>query len=171
MLHINLDKSCFMHFSNSSNSNTLNEKNENDISHTGRNKSKVSNNKLDRNLVIGDSQIPEVDSVKFLGVTFDKGLSWVKQTENLYKRLKCAIAVMKRIKPCITKENFKTLYYTLFESHLLYGISVWGGISHRRLEKILDYRKNVFAYSLETLISSWTNLARVQERGRMKVKF
>ena len=62
-----------MHFSSSSNSNTLKDKNENDISETGRNKSKVSNDKLNRILVIGDSQIPEVDSVKFLGVTFDRG--------------------------------------------------------------------------------------------------
>ena len=101
-----------MHFSNSSNSNTLKDKNENDISETGRNKSKVSNNKLNRILVIGDSQIPEVDSVNFLGVTFDRGLSWDKHTENLYKWLKCAIAIIKRIKPCITEEIFKTLYYT-----------------------------------------------------------
>ena len=94
MLHINLDKSCFMHFFNSSNSNTLKDKNENDVSETGRNKSKVSNNKLNRILVIGDSQILEVDSVKFLGVTFDSGLSWDKHTKNLYKRLKCAIEVI-----------------------------------------------------------------------------
>ena len=70
-----------------------------------------------------------------MGVTFDRGLSWDKHTENLYKRLKCAIAVIKRIKPCITEKNFKTLYYTLFEFHLLYDISAWGGICHTRLEK------------------------------------
>ena len=148
MLHINLDKSCFMHFSNNSNSNTFKDKNENDISETGRNKSKVSNNKLNRILVIGDSQIPEVDSVKFLGVTFDRGLSWDKHTENLYKRLKCAIAVIKRIKPCITEENFKTLYYTLFESHLLYGISAWGGICHRRLEKVFRTTEKMYSHIL-----------------------
>ena len=104
-----------MHFpSSSSGINTFNDKNENYTTKTGLSKSKVSNNNLNRKLLIGDSQISEVDSVKFLGVTFDRRLSWDKHTENLYKRLKCAIAVIKGIKPCITEENFKALYYTLF---------------------------------------------------------
>ena len=64
-----------------------------------------------------------VDEVKFLGVTFDRKLSWNAQTEALYKRLKCAIAIIKSIKPYISNENLKTIYFTLFESHILYGIS------------------------------------------------
>ena len=51
------------------------------------------------------------------------------------------MAVIKRIKACITEENFKTLYYTLFESHLLYGISAWGGICHTRLENVFRLQK------------------------------
>ena len=76
-----------MHFRSSSSSgiNTLNfkDKNENYTTKTGLSKSRVSNNNLNRKLLIGDSQISEVDSVKFLGVTFDRGLSWDKHTENL----------------------------------------------------------------------------------------
>ena len=48
-------------------------------------------------LLIGDTNISMVDDVKFLGVTFDRKLSWNAQTEALYKRLKCAIAIIKRI--------------------------------------------------------------------------
>ena len=148
LLHVNLDKSCFMHFPSSSSSgiNTFKDKNENYTTKTGLSKSRVSNNNLNRKLLIGDSQISEVDSVKFLGVTFDRGLSWDKHTENLYKRVKYAMAVIKRIKPCITEENFKTLYYTLFESHLLYGISAWGGICHTRLEKVFRLQKKMHSH-------------------------
>ena len=114
LLHdVNLDKGCFMHFNNSSRINTFKDKNENCTTETGLSKSKLSNNNLNRKLLIGDSQIPDVDSVKVLGVTFDRGLSCDKHTENLYKRHKCAIAVIKRIKPCTTEENFKTLHFKI----------------------------------------------------------
>ena len=124
MLHINLDKSCFMHFPcNETNvrkdTNTMTEASNDNSSYVN------DNNNNTRTLLIGDERILEVDSIKFLGVTFDKGLTWSKHTENLYKRLKCALAVIKRIKHCVTEQNFKTLYSSLFESHLCYGISVW----------------------------------------------
>ena len=77
-----------------------------------------------------------VNEVKFLGVTFDRKLSWNAHTDVVYKRLKCAIAIIKRIKPYIANENLKTIYFTLFESHLLYGISLWGGIPQYKMGKI-----------------------------------
>ena len=109
------------------------------------------NNNNTRTLLIGDERIPEVDSIKFLGVIFDRGLTWGKHTENLYKRLKYALAVIKRIKHCVTEQNFKTLYSSLFESHLCYGISVLLGISHRKLDKLfsLQRKKKAFAYCSE----------------------
>ena len=167
LLNVNLDKSCFMHFPSSSSSgrNIFKDKNENYTTKTGLSKSKVSNNNLNRKLLISDSQLSEVDNVKFLGVTFDRGLSWDKHTENLYKRLKCAIAVIKRIKPCINEENFKTLYYTLFESHLLYGISAWGGICHTRLEKVFRLPKKcirVFFGDLDRYMEKFCTCARTR---------
>ena len=143
MLHINLDKSCFMHFPcNETNvrkdTNTMTESSNDNSSYVN------DNNNNTRTLLIGDERIPEVDSIKFLGVTFDRGL-----TENLYKQLKCALAVIKRIKHCVTAQNFKTLYSSLFESHLCYIISVRGGISHRKLDKLFSLQKNAFAYCSE----------------------
>ena len=73
--------------------------------------------------MIFESIIPQVNEVKFLGITIDSKLCWNGHTEEMYKRFKCAITVIKHITPCIHKENYKTLYHTLFESHISYGIS------------------------------------------------
>ena len=35
----------------------------------------------------------------------------------------------------------KNLYHTLFESHLTYGISVWGGVSNTQLDKLFILQK------------------------------
>ena len=146
MLHINLDKSCFMHFP----CNETNvRKDTNTMTESSNDNSSYVNDNNTRTLPIGDERIPEVDSIKFLGVTFDRGLTWGKHTENLCKHIKCALAVIKHIKHCVTEQNFKTLYSSLFESHLRYGISVWGIIFHRKLDKLFRLQKNEFAYCSE----------------------
>ena len=150
LLHINLDKSCNMYFPLKI---LVKLKIKMKILVLLLIENTATNNDIKSLLYIGKSIIPEVDEGKFLDITFDKRLSWDKHVENLYKRLKSAIAVIKRIKACIGKENFKTLYFTLFECHILYGISVWGGIPKFRLDKIFRMQKSVFEYSLATLIN------------------
>ena len=109
-----------------------------------------------------------VDEVKFLVVTFDRKLSWNAQTEALYKRLKCAIAINKRIKPYISNENLKTIYFTLFESHILYGISVWGGIPQYRMDKIFRLQKKclrILFGNLEQFMDKFNTCARARPFG------
>ena len=117
LLHINLDKSCFMHFPcKNKNLKIIGDCNE------------VTGESIDDDslqVLIGESIIPQVNEVKFFGIIFDSKLCWNVHTEELYKRLKCAIAVIKHITPCIPKENYKTLYHRLFESHISYGISLY----------------------------------------------
>ena len=43
------------------------------------------------------------------------------------KKLNKCIGAIKRIKSNIPKSQYKSLYHSLFESHLIYGITVWGG--------------------------------------------
>ena len=81
-----------------------------------------------------------VNEVKFLGVTFDRKLSCYAHTDGVYKRLK-SNAIIKCIKPYIANENLKTIYFTLFESHLLFGVSVWGGIPQYKMDKIFRLQK------------------------------
>ena len=139
LLHINLEKSCFMHFPNKTSSITdgINKQS----SETESSDSYEDDIVESSHLLLGDTKISIVNEVKFLGVTFDRKLSWNGQTDVVYKRLKCAIAIIKRIKPYIANENLKTIYFTLFESHLLYGISVWGGIPQYKMDKIFRLQK------------------------------
>ena len=90
------------------------------------------------------------------------------KVRELYKRLKCAIAIIKRIKPYITNENLKTIYFTLFESHILYGISVWGGIPQYRMDKIFRLQKKclrILFGNLEQLMDKFNTCARARPFG------
>ena len=120
-LHINLKKCCYIHFE--PNQKVFASATENHV------------------LRINGTEINEVNETKFLGVVIDKSLSWHPHIEHLKKKLKCNSGMLNRIKDQIPTSHHKTLYHTLFESDLAYGITVWGGLSHNQLKPIFTTQK------------------------------
>ena len=132
LLHINMSKCCYMHFEPS------NDKSE----HCSRTTPFVSNSDVSKTIYINNSPIRKVTSTKFLGVIIDDKLNWSAHMEYLIKKLRSAVGVLSRIKHNIPKQVHKTLYYALFESHLTYGITVWGGAGKAHIEKIFKIQKH-----------------------------
>ena len=52
---------------------------------------------LDNTLNISGTSIPEVNNIKFLGLTIDNQLLWIPHIDNLHKTLKSATGILKRI--------------------------------------------------------------------------
>ena len=121
LLHINIKKCCFIHFRPS------------------RAKEEVEN---DENiLTLNNVVIKKVQEAKFLGVIIDDQLNWKTHTQSLNSKLKCEVGKLCRIRHIVPKKYYKDLYHTLFESHMGFGISVWGGISNNRLEPLFKTQK------------------------------
>ena len=121
-LHINMKKSCYMHFRPRGHSTDT------DVN--------------DPPLTINGIEIDEVSETKFLGVIIDNKLSWAAHVNALVKKLKCSTGQLNRIRESIPPSLHKDLYHTLFESHLTYGISVWGGISSNKMAPVLTSQKH-----------------------------
>ena len=124
-LHINMDKCCYMHF-----------------------KPKTSNSKVDNEnnpqryeINIGKTPIEQVSETKFLGIIIDDKLNWDPHIKYLKQKLSCAAGILNRIKNSIPNNLYKNLYHTLFESHLCYGITAWGGVSDAKLKPIFKVQK------------------------------
>ncbi len=92
-------------------------------------------------ITIGNKIYKKVTQTRFLGVIIDDKLAWTPHLQNLTKRLQFHIGSINRIKDKIPKSLHKSLYHTLFESHLLYGITVWGGVAQTNLEPIFNLQK------------------------------
>ena len=96
----------------------------------------------DAKLFLTGTQVKQVSSIKFLGVTIDENLNWLPHIDNLKNKLVLSQGALYRIKDYIPKRLHKTLYHSLFESHLTYGISVWGSQSNSVMEKLFNIQKS-----------------------------
>ena len=129
LLHINLGKCCYMYFRPPSRALS---------GSCARSRPFERTTKIE----IDGNKIKEVDQTKFLGIIIDNKLTWLPHAEYLHKKLKSATGILRRIRHNIPKENFKSLYYALFESHMNYGITVFGGIGKTHIEPLFRVQKH-----------------------------
>ena len=124
LLHINIKKCCYIHFKPS--------------------RAKVEPDPSDAEesiLTLNNTVIKRVSEAKFLGVIIDEQLKWNAHVRALNSKLKCEIGKLCRIRKIVPKDQYKELYHTLFESHLGFGISVWGGISNNKIGPLFITQK------------------------------
>ncbi len=102
-LHINMTKCCYMHF-----------------------KPAIYNaeNQAEHQLMIDGIPIKIKKFVKFLGVVIDEKLNWDEHIKFLKNKLNYATSTINHLRQYLPDHLYRQLYYTLFESHLSYCISV-----------------------------------------------
>ena len=154
-LHINMGKCCFIEFK--AKNKTNNETSSDDDNHK---------------LYLDDIPIKKVKATKFLGITIDEELNWNQHFLDLKRKLYHSLSTLNRIKHCVPDNLHKDLYFTLFESHLGYGISVWGGSPQSKLDKIHKIQKKVIRIMFgdtEAYQEKFKTCARTREFGSQKL--
>ena len=128
-LHINFEKCVYMHFRPRLNNS--------ERKSCARNRIVGS----DPQLFINGLKIKKTDKARYLGIIIDENLNWNMHIEYLQQKLNSCIITIKRIKKFIPKEHYLKLYFTLFVSHLTYGITAWGSSSCSKLTSIFSIQK------------------------------
>ena len=128
-LHINISKCVFMHFRPN-----LNNKDRMTCA-----RMKPYNREL--NVFVNGTKLKLVDKTRFLGVIIDDKLNWDHHIEYLEKKMLSTIVLVKRIRKLVPESHYKSIYHSLFESHLCYGISCWGGAYSSKLESLFCLQK------------------------------
>ena len=101
-------------------------------------------------LFLDQNPLKFTKSFKYLGVHITSNLSWNLHLEILRGKLSRAIFVLKRIAPFILSKDIKTIYYTVFHSHLNYANLNWGHCSDSALKNITSLQNRAFR-----IISYW----------------
>ena len=163
LLHINMVKCCFMYFQPKAFSESEN---------CSRTVPFVGNNHVSKAIYINGQKLKEVRDTKFLGVILDNELDWSCHIHELNEKLRSTAAFLRKVRHWIPKEHYLKIYHALFESHLTYGISVWGGVSDSKLNKIVTVQKHcirVLFGDRESYLEKFKACARVRPRGGEKL--
>ncbi len=118
------------------------------------------------NVSLDGTDIPQTDSVKYLGVTIDKDLNWKAHTEQVRRKSLAALSTIKRSSYFLPSNICKLLFNSLVRPHLDYcsGSVVWHSCNStisKRIESIQNYGMCVILENLHALAAhpSGTNLA------------
>ena len=107
--------------------------------------------------------------VKYLGILIDSKLNWKKHISELTKKLNRATAILAKVRHYVNKSTLKSLYFSLFQSHLNYGCLVWGFAQQGLINKIFRIQKR--AIRLITFSKYKCNSSRLfHELGILKIK-
>ena len=96
-------------------------------------------------------------------MTIDENLNWNSHIKKLFKKLSCSAGILYLNKDNIPEELHKNLYYTLFESHLSYDITVWGGVSNNKIEPFfLNFFLRILFGDKEAYLNKFKTCARAR---------
>ena len=99
------------------------------------------------NLKIGDRLVEQVGTnckekyFKFVGHVLDDRYTWVGHVEHISKKLASANFAINSTKNFLPLKIRKTLYYSMFDSHLNFGNLLWGCANKTQLNKLENLQK------------------------------
>jgi len=80
----------------------------------------------DINITYGNNYISKVNDKKFWGLIINNALSWKTHIDKILPKLCSACFAMRSVKPFVSQQTLKVIYYSLFHSIMSYGIIFWG---------------------------------------------
>ena len=135
---------------------------------------KLLRKQINATIYLGENIVKEVTEVRLLGVIFDPLLQWSTHIQYLKKKIGTSFAIIKHISPYIPTANFKNIYHTLFESHLSYCISTWGGAKKKLVDQVFITQKIAIRYhylfgNYEKFLDKFSTSARTRPYGEQQL--
>ena len=78
------------------------------------------------NFRISGQKIGLSKSVKYLGITLQDDLYWNLYLNELVKKLSRSTGLLSKIRHYVPRYLLRTIYFAIFNSHLIYACEIWG---------------------------------------------
>ena len=92
-------------------------------------------------LKLHHTKLFESSKIKYLGLILDNKLSWKDHIAELSKKLSRAVDLLYKVRHVCPATVLRSLYYSLFNSHLSYGLVLWGNANRTYIDKIRSLQK------------------------------
>ena len=84
-----------------------------------------------------------VDAFKYLGITYDHNMKWNLHIANIVKKTKYLVYVFYKLREIMSKKQLLQIYYGLFHSTAVYGITGWGGLYDTALAPLASLQETI----------------------------
>ena len=81
---------------------------------------------FDLNIKLAGKKLYPSSSVKYLGIKIDENLNWKDQQNSIAIKLNKGNAILSKLKKYVNNVVLRSIYFSIFESHLNYASIVWG---------------------------------------------
>ena len=93
-------------------------------------------------LNVDDMPISMTNCVKFLGLHIDKNLTWQTHLSQLIEKLHTSRRMLSLGKHTLNQTCLKNIYHSHIQSHISYGLSVWGSmITQQKINELFNIQK------------------------------
>ena len=76
------------------------------------------------------------DGSTYLGMIIDQNLSWEEHISHLCKKLRPKVGMFFRLRHILSPQMLKTVYFTLVQSLIDYGITIWGSANQTNIKSV-----------------------------------
>ena len=87
------------------------------------------------NFRVSGKKINTTISFKYLGVYLNDPLTWETHFKNPIPKLNRAIGLLSKVRNYTLKFLLKTIYYSFFNSYLIYASQIWGQIKTKLFQE------------------------------------
>lgn len=101
----------------------------------------VCNNDKTQKMILTLSNNGEVNSVKLLGIKIDSKLNWTSHIDFVATKISRVSYLFWKLRDLVSFKYLRMSYFGLFQSHLAYGLILWGHSTH--VHKLLLIQKKV----------------------------
>ena len=92
-------------------------------------------------LKLHHSKLFESSKIKYLGIILDNKLDWKGHITELSKKLSRAVGLLYKIRNLCPQSVLRSLYFSLFNSHLSYGLVLWRNANRIYIDKIKSLQR------------------------------
>ena len=103
-------------------------------------------------IYIDNIKITEETSIKLLGVEVDANITWNTHISTLAKKISSKIGLVKRLQQFLPSNTVLSLYPPFIQSHIDYGLTLWGNSSLKNLKLFKGCRIEQPESSVKTTI-------------------
>lgn len=106
------------------------------------------------NVLYNQEKVDVVDEFRYLGMVLDKKLNWDNHFTMLKKKLSRIAGIFRRMGPVLPYNTKRMVYFSMFNSIVVYGITSWGAAYKTKIQEIQIIQnraiKNLFCLNRRT---------------------